>query len=112
MGLFTGFEKGSGGRYTVNDDGIVVKISDHARLDWDITNGDVWFPKSGAGYYDKGMQKFFSSKQEKKDYMIANKLTQAGDYRKQPRTVDARGVGKTYYSYSGLNKCSDGYKHR
>lgn len=42
-------------------------------------NQNIWFPrKSAHGYFDKGMQKYFNSKSEKREYMNSHNLVEDG----------------------------------
>jgi len=112
MGIWTGFEKGSHGVYKYDEENKTWKrtekmpVSPNAGL-----NGPVWFPKGGTKYFDKALNREFSSLSEKKRYMRENKIQMAGD-NKEHKGVEAKGVGKTYYSYSGLDRCSRGWKAR
>lgn len=67
-------------------------------------NGPVWFPKGGYGYFDKALQKHFSSLQEKKDYMRENKLIQVAGDRTGDMNCPEAGIGKRMYFYPGLKK--------
>lgn len=110
--MMTEFQRGSGGRYVWDEKTHqLVKISDMTRTNNFGLNGPVWFP-NGGGYFDKALQREFSSKQEKVDYMKANNLRMSGDDRHGDTNCPEAGLGKRYYSYSGMKTCSRGYKYR
>ncbi len=112
MGIFTGFEKGSHGSYMWDEqEGKWVKKGDAVRDPNQGLNGPVWFPKGGTKYFDKALNREFSSLSEKKNYLREHKLCMAGDS-KEHKGVQAKGVGSTYYSYPGIDRCSRGYLNR
>ena len=112
MGIFTGFERGSGGRYVFDEEARqLVKVSEQVTDPNAGLNGPVYFPKGGTPYFDKALRRTFHSLSEKKAFMREHKLTMAGED-KEFKGVEAQGVGKTYYSYAGQKTCNRGYKYR
>ena len=61
-------------------------------------NGPVYCPD--GGYYDPVLNRRFESKQEKRDYMRANKLQMHSGGKKQTEG----NPGKTYYFFPGLSR--------
>lgn len=100
MGLFTGFEKGSGGTYRY-EEGKLVKISDDAGKDpnWGL-NGPVWFPKGGYKYFDKALNREFSSVSEKKQYMREHKLAMQTPSHIGDLNKPEAGLGKRLYFFN------------
>lgn len=111
MSLFEGFKKGSGGRW-VWEEGQFVKVSDQVSDPNAGLNGPVWFPKGGHKYFDKALNREFSSLAEKKAWMKEHKIIQRSDDKEGDRNCPEAGLGKRYYSFGGQKTCSRGYKYR
>ena len=109
MGLFTGFEKGTGGRYVWDtSEKNLVKVSEQVNTPNAGLNGPVWFPKGGHKYFDKALQREFHSLDEKKNYMREHKLIMQGMDREGDRNCPEAGLGKRYYSFGGQKIKSKG----
>ena len=74
-------------------------------------NGPVWFPKGGHKYFDKALNREFSSLDEKKSYMREHKLIQRGDDRGGDMNCPEAGIGKRMYFIPGVKKVSKYYKY-
>ena len=59
-------------------------------------NGPVYCPE--GGYFDRALQKFFHTKEEKRAYMREKGLKMDGSS-KEYKGVQARGIGHTSYFY-------------
>lgn len=102
MGIFTGFERGSGGRYVYDEEARkLIKVSDKVTDPNAGFNGPVWFPKGGHSYFDKALQRTFYSKEEKKAYMREHKIIQQAPDRCGDQKVPEAGLGKRMY-FSGV----------
>lgn len=75
-------------------------------------NGPVWFPKGGTKYFDKALNRWFYSKDEKKGFMRKNGLMQKAEDREGDMNCPEAGLGKRYYSFAGQKTCNRGYKYR
>lgn len=110
--MFEGFKSGSGGKYVWDEvSRQLVKISDSVETPNAGLNGPVWFP-NGGGYFDKALNRHFSTKQEKVDFMKANGIMQKAQDRTGDLNCPEAGMGKRYYSFQGQKTCSRGYKYR
>lgn len=67
------------GRYIYHN-GEIVKVSDEAQLP-----KSTYFPGKGTmnGYFDKGLQKFFYTKEEKRQYLKENNMIETGQVGKE-----------------------------
>lgn len=74
-------------------------------------NGPVWFPKGGTKYFDKALQREFSSLSEKKAYMREHKLIQQSSDRTGDTNCPEAGIGKRMYFIPGVTR-SKYYKYR
>lgn len=112
MGLFTGFERGSGGTYTFDEaSGKVIKTSSEAHDPNSGFNGPVWFPKGGHKYFDKALNRWFYSKAEKKNWMKAHGIIQKADEKTGDTNCPEAGIGKRYY-FTNTGRTSKYYKYR
>jgi hypothetical protein len=75
-------------------------------------NGPVWFPKGGHKYFDKALQREFSSLDEKKAYMREHKLIQQASDREGDTNCPEAGLGKRMYFIPGVARKSKYYKYR
>jgi len=98
--MLDGFKKGSGGRY-VYDEKLckLIRVSDTVSDPNRGFNGPVWFPKGGTKYFDKALNREFSSLSEKKRFMRENKLIMQGLDREGDLNCPEAGLGKRVYSY-------------
>ena len=48
-----------------------------------MPNKEIYFPKGVDGYYDKGLQKYFGTKREKREYLNAHGLVEDGSMETQ-----------------------------
>ncbi len=62
----------------------VIKVSD----DIPSIPKEVWFPKGGTKYFDKSLQKEFSSKTEKRDYLKAHGLFELQQNESKKHIID------------------------
>ncbi len=107
MGIWTGFEKGSGGRYVWDEkQSTAVKVSDEATDPNAGVNGPVYCPDTG--YFDIALNKFFSSKTEKKKYMREHGLQMHSGSKKQTEG----NAGKTYYFIPGMKRTNRYHNYR
>ena len=75
-------------------------------------NGPVWFPKGGTKYFDRALNKEFSSLGEKKNYMRQHKLVQRADDKTGDINCPEAGLGKRMYFIPGVSRNSRYYKFR
>jgi len=112
MGIFTGFEKGSGGTYSITEKGELVKTGECHRDPYGEFNGPVWFPKGGTKYFDKALNREFNSLAEKKDFMREHKLIQQASDKTGDINCPEAGIGKRMYFIPGVSKKPPYYKYR
>lgn len=113
MGIWTGFERGSGGKYAWDSESkAFVKVSEQVDDPNAGLNGPVWFPKDGCGYFDKALNRRFESLSEKKAWMKANGLCQAAPSTDRDRNCPEAGMGKRYYFIPGVTNKPKYYKYR
>ena len=106
------FQKGSGGKYVWDDEASsFVKISDQVRDPNAGFNGPVWFPKGGHKYFDRALNREFSSLSEKKQWMKENKIIQQAPDKTGDLNCPEAGLGKRYYFIPGV-KSPKYYKRR
>ena len=54
-----------------------------------MPNKEIWFPKkSHHGYYDKALNRYFSDKTEKREYMNEHKLVEDGSMESEKHRVN------------------------
>ena len=112
MGIFTGFERGSGGTYVLDErTGKVIKTSSRAHDPNSGFNGPVWFPKGGHKYFDKALNRTFYSLSEKKAWMKENGIIQRADSHIGDTNCPEAGIGKRYY-FTNTRSKSKYYKYR
>lgn len=73
-------------------------------------NGPIYCPD--GGYFDKALNRYFHTKEEKRFYMRENKLRMEGNDDNRDRNCPEAGMGKRYYSFGGQKIMSKGYKYR
>lgn len=102
MGIFTGFEKGSGGSYKYSEEKhTFIKVSDSASKDPNYgLNGPVWFPKGGYKYFDKALQREFHSLSEKKAFMREHKIAMQTPLHTGDLNKTEAGLGKRLYFFN------------
>ena len=81
--------------------GKVVKISDTAQLH---KGWDVWYPKSGTKYFDKAMNREFSSKQDKVNHMKQHGLAEAGAYDGKKKYKSVEAGNRAWFPSSAIKK--------
>lgn len=107
MELLTGFKKGSGGHYEWDaEKRSLVKKSDIVTDPNAGLNGPVWFPKGGHKYFDKALNREFSSLSEKKSWMREHKIVQKAEDRTGDLNRPEAGLGKRMYFIPGVKPTS------